>query len=90
MYIAEEIRDNRFKIAGGRPGLKVSWQVTGIRRDAYATAHPIRVEEKKAPDEQGYYLHPEAFGLPPERGIAAAHHRGPNTGAVSIPGTGNN
>src|SRR5581483_9579557 len=41
VFIAEKIKDNRFKIAGGWPGLEVSWQVTGIRQDAYANAHRI-------------------------------------------------
>jgi len=59
LYIAEEIQGNRFKIAGGQPGMKVSWQVTGIRHDAYAKAHPIVVEEEKPPSERGTYLHPE-------------------------------
>ncbi|MHC4751782.1 MAG: hypothetical protein ACYTFW_18140, partial [Planctomycetota bacterium] len=69
VYIAEEISDNQFKIAGGRAGLKVSWQVTGVRRDPYAVANRIEVEEDKATEERGYYLHPNAYGLPKERGI---------------------
>ena len=36
----QEIAGNRFLIAGGRPGMKVSWQVTGIRKDACADAPP--------------------------------------------------
>jgi hypothetical protein len=67
-YIAEEIEGNRFKIAGGQAGRKVSWQVTGTRQDAYARAHQIVVEELKPADEQGTYLHPEAYGQPAERG----------------------
>jgi len=47
LYIAKEVSGNRFKIAGGKPGGKVSWQVTGIRQDAYANAHRIAVEEGK-------------------------------------------
>ena len=31
VYVAEEITANRFSIAGGMPGMKVSWQVTGVR-----------------------------------------------------------
>src|SRR5882762_7360391 len=38
LYIAVEVTGNRFQIAGGRPGAKVSWQVTGVRHDAYAEA----------------------------------------------------
>ncbi|MBN2280356.1 MAG: hypothetical protein JXQ65_07240 [Candidatus Marinimicrobia bacterium] len=36
LFIAEKICNNRFKIAGGEPGMEVSWQITGIRNDAYA------------------------------------------------------
>ncbi|MCA9416394.1 MAG: hypothetical protein KC917_08995, partial [Candidatus Omnitrophica bacterium] len=32
VHVAEEVKDNRFKISGGTPGLKVSWQVTGVRQ----------------------------------------------------------
>jgi hypothetical protein len=69
IYIAEEISANRFKISGGKPGGKVSWQVTGIRQDAYANAHRIPVEEAKPLDDQGHYLHPELFGAPPEKAV---------------------
>jgi len=34
LYIAREIQGRSFHIAGGKPGLKVSWQVTGIRHDS--------------------------------------------------------
>jgi hypothetical protein len=61
VYIGEEIKGGRFKIAGGRPGMKVSWQVTGVRHDAYAKAHRIQTEEVKPPSERGTYLHPESF-----------------------------
>jgi hypothetical protein len=74
LYIAQEIADNRFRIAGGTPGMKVSWQVTGIRQDAYANAHRIPVEENKTGKERGYFLHPDAFGQPEERGIEWARH----------------
>jgi hypothetical protein len=47
VYIAREIRNNRFKIAGGKPKMRVSWQVTGVRHDAYANEHRIPVEEFK-------------------------------------------
>jgi hypothetical protein len=76
LYVAQEITGNQFKIAGGKPGAKVSWQVTGIRQDAYANAHRIPVEEDKPESEQGLYLHPELFGAPMEKSIAAVHHSG--------------
>jgi hypothetical protein len=69
LYIAEEITNNRFKIAGGKPGMKVSWQVTGVRKDPYASAHPVEVEEAKSAEEQGKYRHPEEYGRPETLGV---------------------
>lgn len=63
VYVAEEVKDNQFKIAGGKPGMKVSWQVTGTRNDAYAQYHRVPVETEKAPEDRGMYLAPEAFGF---------------------------
>ena len=53
VYVARELRNGRFRIAGGTAGLKVSWQVTGIRRDDYARANPVAVEADKTGDERG-------------------------------------
>ena len=69
IYVAREMRDGRFLIAGGEEGLKVSWQVTGIRQDPYAEANRIPVEEDKSEEERGLYLHPEAYGFDQTRGI---------------------
>ncbi len=69
VYIARKVHHNYFKIAGGKPEMEVSWQVTGIRQDAWAKAHPLLVEEDKPSDEQGYYLHPELYGAPEEKNI---------------------
>ena len=54
--------------------MEVSWQVTGIRRDAFANKNRIKVEEEKPERERGYYLHPEAFDQPDERGVEWAHN----------------
>jgi len=64
--VADKIRDNRFTIKTDQPNVEVSWQVTGIRKDAYANAHRINVEEEKSPWERGSLLHPEAFGRSPK------------------------
>ncbi len=61
LYIAKEISGNRFKIAGGKAGMKVSWQVTGVRHDEWANAHRMQVEVEKTGKERGTYLHPELF-----------------------------
>ncbi len=75
LYIAEEISNNHFKIAGGSAGMKVSWQVTGIRQDAFANAHRIPVEEVKKSDERSKYLHPEVFNQPESMGIDYAERQ---------------
>lgn len=61
VYISKEINNNQFEIAGGLPNMKVSWQVTGIRNDAYAQKFRTPVEEEKAEAQKGYYLQPKAF-----------------------------
>lgn len=33
LHVAEPMADGRFEIAGGEPGLRVSWQVTAVRDD---------------------------------------------------------
>ncbi|HEX5823390.1 MAG TPA: hypothetical protein VFY18_02930 [Candidatus Limnocylindrales bacterium] len=58
------VRNGRFTIAGGHRGQEVSWQLTGIRQDAYARKHPSVVEEAKTGDAKGKYLRPELFGKP--------------------------
>lgn len=50
VYIAEEIQNNKFKIAGGKSGMKISWQVTGIRHDKWAEENRIQVEQQKFPN----------------------------------------
>ena len=69
VYIKQKISGNRFLISGGHPGMEVSWLVTGVRRDAYAKAHPMLVEAPKEGSARGQYLHPEAYGLPETRSV---------------------
>jgi hypothetical protein len=67
VYIAREIHNNRFIIAGGRPGLRVSWQVTGVRHDAYANEHRIVVEEDKKTEKERPPLSSPRSSHDPER-----------------------
>jgi hypothetical protein len=53
VYVKKELKNRRFTIAGGHRGLKVSWQVTGVRQDDYANAHRIPIEEEKTAAERG-------------------------------------
>jgi len=67
--VESEISDNHFTIRTDKPNIKVSWQVTGVRNDAYAKTHPMVVEQEKEEKDKGKYLHPELFGQPEEMGI---------------------
>ncbi len=62
--VEQKVTNNRFVIKTDKPTVEVSWQVTGIRQDAYAKAHPVPVEVEKPEGERGHYLHPELFGAP--------------------------
>jgi hypothetical protein len=73
VYIADKLVDGRFRIAGGTPGLEVSWQVTGIRQDRWANDNRIPVEVEKTGQERGLYVHPDAYGLDEKRGISSLH-----------------
>jgi hypothetical protein len=72
LFIAEKIKDNRFKIAGGKAGMEVSWQVTGTRHDPYSEQNRTPVEQDKPEEERGLYLHPEAYGQPESKQIGKA------------------
>jgi len=67
--VAREMHDNRFTLQSQRPHSKVSWQVTAVRHDRFANAHPIQVVVPKAKKDQGKYLHPEVYGKPRSAGI---------------------
>jgi hypothetical protein len=54
--VSREVLENHFAIRTDRPNVKVSWQGTGVRRDDYANAHRIVVEEDKTEDERAGYL----------------------------------
>ena len=62
--ISEKIKNNTFSIKTDKPNIEVSWQVTGIRQDAYANKYRVQVEEMKPAHERGKYLHPEVYNKP--------------------------
>jgi hypothetical protein len=72
--VAEEINNNTFKIKTNAAGVKVSWQVTGVRSDAAILKHPFKLEENKSQSERGSYLTPDAYNQPEERGIEWARN----------------
>jgi hypothetical protein len=62
--IKDEISTNHFRIQTNQPNVKVSWQVTGVRHDAYANAHRVQPEVEKEAQNKGRYLHPTELGKP--------------------------
>ena len=60
--VATKIAAGKFTIKTDKPNIEVSWQVTGVRQDAYANAHRVPVEEAKTDSDKGFFLHPELFG----------------------------
>jgi hypothetical protein len=70
LHIAREVENNTFEIAGGTPGMRVSWRIEGVRNDAYARHYGTPVEVDKG-EAAGTYLRPELYGQPAERG---QHH----------------
>jgi hypothetical protein len=72
--VAREIQNHQFQIRTSLPNVKVSWQVTGVRHDAFAKAHPLIVEEEKEDRVRGFYIHPELYGAPAEKQIEWARH----------------
>jgi hypothetical protein len=69
--VSKKVAQNRFEIRTNVPQVEVSWQVTGIRQDAWAEKNRIPVELDKAPAEKGRFLHPEAHGQPADKRIGA-------------------
>lgn len=72
LHVAMEIQGNRFKMAGGVPGKKVSWEVKAIRNDRWVQRYGYQTEQEKEDAIKGKYIHPELYGQPEERGI---HYR---------------
>jgi hypothetical protein len=62
-WIAKEVGNKQFQIATNASNVKVSWQITAVRQDAYAKAHPLVVEQVKPASERAGAAHPE-FGQP--------------------------
>jgi hypothetical protein len=74
--VGQPIERNRFVIKTDRPQVTVSWQVTGVRQDAYAKAHPIIVEEDKPQHERGFYLYPEVYDRPDSQDVVRTEPSG--------------
>ena len=72
--VSKEIQNNQFTITTNKPNVKVSWQVTGIRKNPWAQKNRIIVEEQKSSKTKGFYLNPKAYGLPTTKSVEWALH----------------
>jgi hypothetical protein len=73
LHVATEITGNVFTIAGAPANTKISWQVTGTRKDPYAADHPVTVEKPKP--NRGTFLYPRGYGRPPSSAAAAVERQ---------------
>jgi trimeric autotransporter adhesin len=90
--VSSKVANHQFAIKTDKPSVEVSWQVTGIRQDAWANAHRIPVEEMKSGKERGFYRHPELYNAPAEKSLTWARHphvmKHMNAARTSLPSTG--
>ncbi|MFK7884849.1 MAG: hypothetical protein AB8F26_11775 [Phycisphaerales bacterium] len=61
LYIASKVDGNVFAIAGGPPGIEVSWQVTAKRNDRFVKQRGAPIEIRKTGPMRGKYLVPKLF-----------------------------
>ncbi|MBO6515561.1 MAG: hypothetical protein JJ975_03330 [Bacteroidia bacterium] len=55
--VLEKVNGNQFKIQTDKPGVEVSWQVTGIRKDPFANDNRLEVEQEKEEGNKGTLLY---------------------------------
>jgi hypothetical protein len=79
--ISKKVNNNQFEISTSQPRIEVSWQVTGIRHDAFAEKNRIPNTVEKAAKDKGKYLSPEAFNQPASKRIG---YEAPNDGSTSL------
>jgi hypothetical protein len=58
--VSKEIENNQFTISTNATNVKVSWQVTAVRQDAFAKAHSLVAEQEKPANGRGFYMHPSS------------------------------
>jgi hypothetical protein len=75
LFVARKISGNSFEIAGGDPGMEVSWQVTAVRNDPHGRAHRLVAEQDKEVKDAGKYVHPGLYGRPETAAIGYADLR---------------
>jgi hypothetical protein len=72
LYVSNEVKGNKFEIAGGQPGMKVSWTVQAERNDMFMKANPEKrnMEVEKNAKMKGKYLDYRSWNQPVEKSFA--------------------
>jgi hypothetical protein len=69
-YISKKIEKNQFEITTTLPNVEVSWEVKGIRNDAWVrNENTMKTEEMKPTELRGKYFNPKAFNKPESMGM---------------------
>ena len=71
LFIKSKVNNGVFVIAGGQPGMEVSWQLYAQRNDLYIQNTPkaTDAELEKEPRNKGKYFRPDFYGQPQEKAI---------------------
>ncbi len=75
LHVAQKIAGNTFLIAGGDPGMEVSWEVKARRSDPGTRRMTIEAVRPKTGKDVGRYLQPEVYGQP--KSMAIHGHQAP-------------
>ncbi len=76
LHVLSKVTNNRFEIAGGKPGLEVSWTVMGVRNDPFVRNNPVTDVQDKPVEHRGRYLQPQLYGQPASMGISYDEYLG--------------
>jgi hypothetical protein len=69
--VSKKVNGNKFEIKTNAPNVEVSWQVTGVRHDAWANANRVVPEVEKESFNKGKYISAKELGKPAELQIGA-------------------
>jgi hypothetical protein len=62
LHVAKKVESGKFEIAGGEPGMEISWTVTAVRNDAWVRNVGAPEVRLKPESQRGKYLFPQGFG----------------------------
>lgn len=69
LHVSKEVEENKFSIAGGTSGLKVSWVIYAERNDLYMQTYPGSSQVEVDKRQPGTYIRPELYNQPADKGI---------------------